>query len=83
MPSSQVASSESKSSPLILFIKDIEKSMVGNSEAYSAFKSKLENVPENVVVIASHTQMDNRKEKVGIDIYVFSFLLEVYLIHLD
>lgn len=59
----EIASSESKSSPLILFIKDIEKSMVGNSEAYSAFKSKLENVPENVVVIASHTQMDNRKEK--------------------
>ena len=38
--------------------------MAGNPEAYAALKSKLENLPENVVVIASHTQMDNRKEKV-------------------
>uniref|UniRef100_A0A5B7A5E1 AAA+ ATPase domain-containing protein n=1 Tax=Davidia involucrata TaxID=16924 RepID=A0A5B7A5E1_DAVIN len=59
----EVASNESKSSPLILFVKDIEKSMAGNSEAYAAFKCKLENLPENIVVIASHTQMDNRKEK--------------------
>ncbi|XP_011082476.1 uncharacterized protein LOC105165229 isoform X1 [Sesamum indicum] len=59
----EVASVESKSSPLILFLKDIEKSMVGNPEAYAAFKIKLETLPENVVVIASHTQTDNRKEK--------------------
>ncbi|KAK4441764.1 ATPase family AAA domain-containing protein 1 [Sesamum alatum] len=59
----EVASIESKSSPLILFLKDIEKSMVGNPEAYAAFKIKLETLPENVVVIASHTQTDNRKEK--------------------
>ncbi|PSS14671.1 Spastin like [Actinidia chinensis var. chinensis] len=59
----EVFSNESKSSPLIIFLKDIEKSMAGNPEAYAALKSKLENLPENVVVIASHTQMDNRKEK--------------------
>ncbi|KAJ4955587.1 hypothetical protein NE237_012370 [Protea cynaroides] len=59
----EVASSESQSGPLILFVKDIEKSMSGNPEAYSNFKSKLENLPENVVVIGSHTQMDSRKEK--------------------
>ncbi|KAK9281285.1 hypothetical protein L1049_004182 [Liquidambar formosana] len=59
----EVAATESKSSPLILFVKDIEKSMAGNTEVYAAFKSKLENLPENVVVIGSHTQMDNRKEK--------------------
>ncbi|KAM7527077.1 hypothetical protein LguiB_030487 [Lonicera macranthoides] len=59
----EVASEESKSSPLVLFVKDIEKSMLGNPEAYAAFKSKLENLPGNVVVIASHAQMDNRKEK--------------------
>ncbi|KAM7501228.1 hypothetical protein LguiB_000132 [Lonicera macranthoides] len=59
----EVASKESSSSPLILFVKDIEKSMLGNSEAYAAFKSKLENLPGNVVVMTSHTQMDNRKEK--------------------
>ncbi|XP_042516828.1 uncharacterized protein LOC122091073 isoform X2 [Macadamia integrifolia] len=59
----EVASSESKSGPLILFIKDIEKSIAVNPEAYANLKSKLENLPENVVVICSHTQMDNRKEK--------------------
>ncbi|KVH94473.1 ATPase, AAA-type, core [Cynara cardunculus var. scolymus] len=59
----RVAVKESKSSSLLLFVKDIEKSMLGNPEAYASFKSKLENVPGNVVVIASHTQMDSRKEK--------------------
>ncbi|KAL2518965.1 AAA-type ATPase family protein [Abeliophyllum distichum] len=59
----EVASTESKSSPLILFMKDLEKSMVGNPEAYAAFKNKLETLPENVVIIASHAQTDNRKEK--------------------
>ncbi|KAL8160686.1 hypothetical protein V2J09_002223 [Rumex salicifolius] len=59
----EVAKSESKNGPLILFLKDIEKSMIGNSDAYSALKSKFENLPENLVVVASHTQMDSRKEK--------------------
>lgn len=60
----QVASNESKSLPLILFVKDVEKSMVGNSDTYTVLKSKLENLPENVVIIGSHTQLDNRKVKV-------------------
>lgn len=60
----QVASNESKNISLILFVKDIEKAMVGNSDAYTILKNKLENLPENVVVIGSHTQLDNRKEKV-------------------
>lgn len=38
--------------------------MVANSDAYTVLKAKLENLPENVVVIGSHTQLDNRKEKV-------------------
>ncbi|CAN4093084.1 unnamed protein product [Withania somnifera] len=59
----EVASKESKSSPLVLFIKDIEKSLVGHPEAYAACKIKLEHLPENVVAIASHAQSDNRKEK--------------------
>ncbi|KAG5567716.1 hypothetical protein RHGRI_003047 [Rhododendron griersonianum] len=59
----EVASEECKNSPLIILLKDIEKSMAGNPEAYAALRSKLENLPENVVVIASHAQMDNRKEK--------------------
>ncbi|KAK7859857.1 hypothetical protein CFP56_002099, partial [Quercus suber] len=60
----EVASKESKTSPLILFVKDIEKAMAaGSSESYTVLKGKLENLPENVVIIGSHTQMDNRKEK--------------------
>ncbi|KAK8981021.1 hypothetical protein V6N11_059710 [Hibiscus sabdariffa] len=59
----EVALNEIKSSPLILFVKDIEKSVAGNSDVYTTLKSKLENLPANVVVIGSHTQMDNRKEK--------------------
>ncbi|KAJ8752665.1 hypothetical protein K2173_005554 [Erythroxylum novogranatense] len=55
--------SESRDSPLILFMKDAEKSMVGNTDTYSTFKNRLEKLPDNVVVIGSHTQNDNRKEK--------------------
>ncbi|XP_041017130.1 uncharacterized protein LOC121259565 isoform X1 [Juglans microcarpa x Juglans regia] len=59
----EVTSKESKVGPLILFVKDIEKAMVGSSDSYTVLKSKLENLPENVVIIGSHTQMDSRKEK--------------------
>lgn len=59
----RVAIEESKRCALILFVKDIEKSLLGNTEAYGAFKSKMESLPGNVVVIASQTQMDNQKEK--------------------
>lgn len=45
-------------------MKDAEKSIVGNSDSYSTFKSRLEKLPDNVVVIGSHAQTDNRKEKV-------------------
>ncbi|XVE56603.1 hypothetical protein DITRI_Ditri04bG0024300 [Diplodiscus trichospermus] len=55
--------SESRTSPFILFMKDAEKSLAGNTESYSAFKSRLENLPDNVIVIGSHTHTDNRKEK--------------------
>ncbi|CAK9178021.1 unnamed protein product [Ilex paraguariensis] len=58
----EVASKGSKRSPLILFVKGIEKSMA-NPETYALFKNELENLPQNVVVIASHTQLDNPKEK--------------------
>lgn len=59
----EVALNESKSGPLILFVKETEKSMLGNQDAYIAIRCKLESLPKNVVVIASHTQTDNRKEK--------------------
>lgn len=59
----EVALEQCKSGPLIIFIKDVEKSLLGNPEAYASFKIKLENLPGNSVVIASQTQMDSRKEK--------------------
>ncbi|XP_041020942.1 uncharacterized protein LOC121262512 isoform X2 [Juglans microcarpa x Juglans regia] len=59
----EVASKESKTSPLILFMKEIEKALVGSSDSYTVLKNKLENLLENVVIIGSHTQMDSRKEK--------------------
>ncbi|KAF2575303.1 hypothetical protein F2Q70_00000121 [Brassica cretica] len=59
----EVALSEAEGGSLILFLKDIEKSLVGNSDVYATLKGKLENLPENIVVVASQTQLDTRKEK--------------------
>ncbi|KAL9170135.1 hypothetical protein ABFS82_04G124600 [Erythranthe guttata] len=53
----------SRDTPFILFMKDAEKSMAGNSESYAIFKTKLDKLPNNVVIIGSQTQTDNRKEK--------------------
>eukprot|EP00268_Persea_americana_P067932 TRINITY_DN93_c0_g1_i5.p1 TRINITY_DN93_c0_g1~~TRINITY_DN93_c0_g1_i5.p1 ORF type:complete len:1065 (-),score=280.19 TRINITY_DN93_c0_g1_i5:582-3428(-) len=58
----EVVSSETKNGPLILFMKDVEKSIIA-TESYPTFRSKLEKLPNNVVVIGSHVQMDGRKEK--------------------
>ncbi|KAK4758646.1 hypothetical protein SAY87_019947 [Trapa incisa] len=58
-----VTSNACKDCPLILFVKDVEKTVVGNQDVSHALRSKLENLPENVVVIGSHTLMDSRKEK--------------------
>ncbi|KAE9610135.1 putative adenosinetriphosphatase [Lupinus albus] len=58
----EVVYSESRNAPFILFMKDAEKSVVGNGDPFS-FKSRLENLPDNVVVIGSHTHTDSRKEK--------------------
>ncbi|XP_073015316.1 uncharacterized protein [Primulina eburnea] len=54
---------ESRASPFILFMKDAEKVMAGNSGSYTLFKNKLERLPDNVVIIGSHIQTDSRKEK--------------------
>ncbi|KAL5996096.1 hypothetical protein ACLOJK_026169 [Asimina triloba] len=59
----EVAANESENGPLILFLKDVDKFMAGNPEAFATFKCKLENLPKGVVVIGSHTTIDNRKEK--------------------
>lgn len=59
----EVAKDECKNGPMILYLKDMEKCMAGNPDAYGELKSKLENLPEKLIVIASHTQADSRKEK--------------------
>eukprot|EP00252_Welwitschia_mirabilis_P021048 TRINITY_DN528_c0_g1_i1.p1 TRINITY_DN528_c0_g1~~TRINITY_DN528_c0_g1_i1.p1 ORF type:complete len:1249 (-),score=322.97 TRINITY_DN528_c0_g1_i1:309-4055(-) len=59
----EVVGSQSKSCPLILFMKEVEKAFVGNLEFNTALKQKLEMLADHVVVIGSHTQADNRKEK--------------------
>ncbi|KAI7752498.1 hypothetical protein M8C21_015849 [Ambrosia artemisiifolia] len=58
-----ISTFESRNIPFILFMKDAEKSIVGNSELYSTFRDWLETLPDNVVVIGSQTHTDNRKEK--------------------
>lgn len=49
--------------------------MISNPETYGVFKSKLENLPKNVVVVASHTQTDSRKEKVIASVVMFAFII--------
>ncbi|TVT97607.1 hypothetical protein EJB05_57146 [Eragrostis curvula] len=59
----EVISEENKSGPLIVLLKDIEKSFTGVTESLSSLRNKLESLPSGVLIIGSHTQMDSRKEK--------------------
>ncbi|KAJ4805261.1 P-loop containing nucleoside triphosphate hydrolases superfamily protein [Rhynchospora pubera] len=59
----EVISEESKKGPFVVLIKDVEKSTTGSSESYVALKCKLETLPPGVLIVGSHTQADNRKEK--------------------
>ncbi|KAL5713026.1 hypothetical protein ACHQM5_015143 [Ranunculus cassubicifolius] len=59
----EVASSESEKGPLIIYLKEIEKSILKNAEACASFRSGFRDLPENIVVICSNTVMDNRMEK--------------------
>uniref|UniRef100_A0A1J3JDT6 ATPase family AAA domain-containing protein 1-A n=1 Tax=Noccaea caerulescens TaxID=107243 RepID=A0A1J3JDT6_NOCCA len=59
----EVVHAESRTSPFILFLKDAEKFVVGNSNSYAAPKTRLEHLPENVVVVGSQTHSNNHKEK--------------------
>ncbi|CAA7388813.1 unnamed protein product [Spirodela intermedia] len=59
----EVVTDECKNGPLLVFMKDIEKSLAGMSDSYGSLKTKLELIPAGVLVIASHIQMDSRKEK--------------------
>ncbi|CAL0305167.1 unnamed protein product [Lupinus luteus] len=67
----EIVFSESRSAPFILFMKDAEKSIIGNGDPYS-FQSKLEKLPDNVVVIGSHTHNDSQKEKLHPGSFLFT-----------
>ncbi|PHT29377.1 hypothetical protein CQW23_31028 [Capsicum baccatum] len=60
----EVVSRESQNSPVILFMKDAEKTMAGNSVSYSMYKSPPEKIQDNIVIIGSHTHTDDHKEEV-------------------
>ncbi|XP_015077374.1 uncharacterized protein LOC107021263 [Solanum pennellii] len=47
----EVVFNESRNSPFILFVKDADKVMAGNAELYSTFKTRLEKLPNNVIII--------------------------------
>lgn len=55
--------------------------MAGNTDVYSALKCKVEKLPANVVVIGSHTQMDNRKEKVSNLLFFGLFLFLSFMLY--
>lgn len=60
----QVISEASKKDRFVVLIKDVEKSTTGSSDSYVALKCKFEALPPGVLIVGSHTQADNRKEKV-------------------
>lgn len=45
-------------------MKDAEKTTAGNSVSYSMYKSWLEKIPDNIVIIGSHIHSDDHKEEV-------------------
>ncbi|CAH8256151.1 unnamed protein product [Arabidopsis lyrata] len=75
----EVAHDESRTCPVILFLKDDEEVFVGNSDFCSAFKSKVEEIPDNVIVICSQTHSDNHKEKdIGLLTNLFGNKVTIY-----
>lgn len=67
----QFVSEECQHGPLIVFFKDIEKSVAGGTDSYLTMKSKIDSLPAGVLVICSNTQLDSRKEKVLFVFFVY------------
>ncbi|KAF3682943.1 hypothetical protein FXO37_02086 [Capsicum annuum] len=61
---------ESRNSPVILFMKDAEKTTAGNSVSYSMYKSWLEKIPDTIVIIGSHIHSDDHKEEKELNYWV-------------
>lgn len=62
-----VLSSEASKEPLVLFIKDVERSIIGNLEHYKKLE-QLFKAESRVVIIGSHT-MDFQKDKGNVGTY--------------
>ncbi|KAG5534717.1 hypothetical protein RHGRI_022745 [Rhododendron griersonianum] len=60
---SQAIMCASRDSPLILFVKDVDKFVQESSEAYLVMKYLINKLPANVFVIGSQTDTENNKEK--------------------
>lgn len=59
----EVVYSECRSSPFILLLTNVEKSVLGNAKIFAIFKSRLEKLPKNVIVIGLQTQTEYHMEK--------------------
>ncbi|GBG64633.1 hypothetical protein CBR_g45688 [Chara braunii] len=59
----EVLAAEGAKEPMILFIRDVEKTILVNFERYSIFKKKVERLEGRLVVIGAHAMPDARKEK--------------------
>ncbi|KQJ86414.2 hypothetical protein BRADI_4g05338v3 [Brachypodium distachyon] len=56
----EVISEESKASPLIVLVKDVEKAFTGSTELHASLGNK---VLSGVLIIGSHTQTDSQEDK--------------------
>lgn len=61
-----------------MLLKDIEKSMSGSTDSYATLKNKLEFMPQGVLIIGLHSQVDNRKEKVVLSFFNMYCFLNVH-----
>ncbi|KAG6508585.1 hypothetical protein ZIOFF_033959 [Zingiber officinale] len=59
----EVISEECQRGPLIVFLKDIDKSVAGGVDSYVTMKVRMDSLSPGVLIVCSNTQVDSRKEK--------------------
>ncbi|XP_074564202.1 uncharacterized protein LOC141820730 [Curcuma longa] len=59
----EVISEECQRGPLIVFLKDIDKSVAGGVDSYVTMKVRIDSLSSGVLIVCSNTQVDSRKEK--------------------
>ncbi|PHT79784.1 hypothetical protein T459_17836 [Capsicum annuum] len=78
----EVVSRESRNSPVILLMKDAEKTMAGNSVSYSTYKSRLEKIPDNIMIISFGKMQDKGKQIARTNKLLTNLLLNKVVIHM-